>query len=231
MWYRLFTRRLGATIARAFTFGRRRRLRRFFTLPRSSRPSLETLEDRTLLSIDLTSFVVPPTGLQGQTLSFSANTTDSAGAPLTYNWDFGTGNGTAQGAVVTYSFNVPTAPGQPQPITLIIDDGTDTLTANGSVEIDNVPPTVTLVADHLAVTQGAMIPFVAAATDHGEALSVAWDFAYDGTTFHPDSSAAGSYTPTHTYATAGSFQAAVQVTDLGRTGPRCLRRPVTVHPP
>ena len=89
-----WTQPLRRAISHAFSLGRRRRLRRPAAPPRA-RPFLETLEDRLAPSITLTSFNVPPSGPQGQPLSFSAQAVDSQGAPLDYTWNFG--DSTARG--------------------------------------------------------------------------------------------------------------------------------------
>src|SRR5437762_11425547 len=100
-----FARRLRCAITTAFSRGRRRRLYRQPD-PRRSRPFLETLEDRTLPTIDLTSFVVPTIGDQGQLLTFSAHAVQSESEPLSYLWNFG--DSTLEGETVARAFATPT---------------------------------------------------------------------------------------------------------------------------
>lgn len=83
-----------------------------------------------------------PTGIEGDTLTFSAAASDLDLEDLTYTWDFGTGE-TLEGASVSYVWPQDGA----FTVTLTVFDGYDEVTDTYSVTVENVPPTVTAGGD------------------------------------------------------------------------------------
>jgi PKD repeat protein len=219
MWSRFSPRRFLGAVAHAFAFGRSRRVRSGLQAP-SPRPNLEALEDRTMLDIALTSFVVPPAGRVGQTLSFSAAATETDGSPLLYNWNFGDGT-TQQGATVTHAYGSATQPGQPLTVKLQVTsqepDGTvpDGLEEDAFIDIGE-KPTVDLSASRTTVAPGGTVGFAADVTDLAgpdDIAAVEWDFNYNGWAFQPDAAESGDLAPLHTFTAPGTPTVAVRVTD------------------
>ncbi len=181
---------------------------------------LEELESRELLAVNIDAFVVPSTGLEGQTMALSAQaSTDVPGALLTYQWNFG--DGSSQSGVdltdVSHAYAAPANPGTPYTVTLIVSNGTDSATDTSTINITDVPPTVNA-GPSQTIHAGDTASFNGSVSDPGgtaDIASIQWDFNYDGQNFVADPSANGNLTPTHTYATAGTYLVALQATDQG----------------
>jgi hypothetical protein len=82
--------------------------------------------------VNINSFVVPSAGEEGQTIALSAQaTSDSPGASLNYQWNFGDGN-TQSGINLTNPTHASAAPataGSPYNVSLTVSDGTNSATA------------------------------------------------------------------------------------------------------
>jgi PKD repeat protein len=177
---------------------------------------VEQLEDRITPAVHVDEFLVPSTATEGQPVSLSAHaTTDVPDAVVSYHWNFGDG-GSADGADVAHAFAAATTP---YTVTLTATDNSDTdgdtQTVTAPLSVPDVPPDV-FAGSAQAAHVGDTVHFNAAVSDPGGASDIAdvqWDFDYDGTTFRPDPSAAGSLTPTHTYTSPGTHLVDVQVTD------------------
>ncbi len=103
-----------------------------------------------------------------------------------------------------------------QALTSVLVKPTDALLVNAGLD--------------LTVTAGDSFSLSGSYTDNGASVSssgIAWDTDYDGQTFNPVIT--GTLTPTVSYATAGSYEVALQVTDsAGNTDLSVLQ--VTVNP-
>jgi PKD repeat protein len=126
-------------------------------------------------------------------------------APYAYAWDFGDAS-TAVGPAPTHAY----ADNGSFPVTLRVSDATGrTATTSFSVAIVNAAPSVKL-AGPAAGSAGLPLTFTAAATDPGTAdqaagFSFAWDFG--------DGAVATGASPSHAYATAGTYTVLVTATD------------------
>lgn len=135
------------------------------------------------------------------------SSTDENAASLTYSWNFGTGQGTATGPIPTKTYN---RPGTYTPTLTVRDEwGVDsavftlpaiTITEPGS----NVAPTVTWNYNCIALacatsSAGTVDP------NSGDTISYLWNFG-DGTT-------STSASPSKTYATTGTYNVTLTVTD------------------
>jgi PGF-pre-PGF domain-containing protein len=127
--------------------------------------------------------------------------TDNVGVD-TYDWAFGTGD-TATGETTTYTFSDPGT----YAVTLTVEDDANNEASNETLVTvrDVTAPTVDAGADTTA-EEGASVSFApATATDNVGVASYTWEFG-DGNT----SSAAS---PSHTYATPGTYTATLTLAD------------------
>jgi subtilisin family serine protease/PKD repeat protein len=144
----------------------------------------------------------PYTGVRGQAIAFDGSgSSDPDSDPLTFAWDFGDGS-TGTGATPTHvyaSLGTFTA-------TLTVGDGHTTAGATASVTITNRAPTASAGGPYTGV-RGQAIAFDGSASSDpdGDALTFAWDFG--------DGSTGTGATPTHVYASLGTFTARLVVSD------------------
>ena len=155
------------------------------------------------------------------TVDFSGSYTlpSSATTPLTIEWDFNydgstfTADSSATGST-TPSHEYDT-PGTYLVAMRVTTANSMVGLGTSYVSIANPDVEATAGSDQTA-NIGDTVTFAGSATDSagsGDITSVQWDFDYDGNTFTADSSASGSYTPTHVYTAPGSYLVALQVTD------------------
>jgi chitodextrinase len=128
---------------------------------------------------------------------------------LTYQWDFGDGNSSFERNVRhTYM-----TPGSYKAKVKVTDaGGASTTSEEITVTVNNPPgnaaPSVQAAADPKTGTVPLAVRFSSAATDpDGDQLLSVWDFG--------DGGKAGGTAATHTYTTAGTYNAKVTVTDPG----------------
>jgi PKD repeat protein len=145
----------------------------------------------------------------GETISFDgAGSSDNDGSIVSYAWDFGDGN-TGGGAIATHSY--ATAGSYQVTLTVTDDDGlTDEATHMIQIEepppVDQ-PPTAAISGPDNGLV-GDMLAFDGSgSSDDSLIVSYAWDFG-DGNT-------SGGAIANHSYATAGSYQVNLTVTDDG----------------
>ncbi|HEX6023794.1 MAG TPA: ThuA domain-containing protein [Solirubrobacter sp.] len=162
-----------------------------------------------------------PTGdvATGTPVSFSATGNDPDGDPLTYAWDFGDG-GTATGANASHTYN---STGTYTAKVTVSDGrgGTGEATLTVIVTQGNRAPSVTASRTPTGnVVAGTAVSFSATGTDpDGDPLTYSWNFGDSGTST--------AQNPSHTYTSAGTFNAVVTVSD-GRGGTGSATVPVTV---
>ena len=144
----------------------------------------------------------PYSGLRNIPIVFNGSaSTDGDGDPLTYSWDFGDG-GTATGASPSYTYFGNTT----YTVTLTVSDGTTTsYPATTTVTVANQAPIVSAGGPYSGV-RNTPIQFSATATDaEDDPLWHIWQFG--------DNENGDGLTPTHAYATTGTFTARLIVGD------------------
>jgi PKD repeat protein len=139
-----------------------------------------------------------------------SGSTDSDGTVTAWDWNFGDG-GTASGALVSHQYN---APGTYNVSLTVTDNNTLSDSDSLVITVNNRAPVAAAGADVISGTAPLTVNFNSAGSNDpdssGSIASYAWDFGDGG-----NSSAAN---PSHTYTTAGSFDAILTVTDnLGAT--------------
>lgn len=157
----------------------------------------------------------------GTTVNFSANVTHTASGPITYQW---TVDGTAAGSGTTYSRLFAAADVGLHSVALSVTDAGGSSSRRLGV----------LVAPPLPLVAAFTPPATAIATDAvqftdsstGPIARRSWDFG-DGTPATPSTSTLQN--PTHTYASAGTYQVALTVSD-GSGGTNQVIQPVIVQP-
>jgi PKD repeat protein len=149
----------------------------------------------------------PPTALftssvSNLSASFDATTSsDPDGSIASYAWDFGDGQ-TGTGVTTTHNYANP----GPYTVTLTVTDnqaGTSTVSHSVTAVAPNVPPTAAFTTT-LTNLSGAFNGATSSDSD-GTIASYAWDFG-DGQT-------GTGVSPTHSYASAGSYDVTLTVTD------------------
>lgn len=131
--------------------------------------------------------------VSGSTVTF---TNTSPGSGLTFNWDFGDGNGAVtENPVYTYS-----VPGNYN-VTLTVTDSCGV--SNSAVQLVDANPCIPIGVGFTSAVNGATVSFTQTST--GTGLASAWDFG-DGNTSNQTN-------PTHTYANPGTYTVLLTVTD------------------
>jgi PKD repeat protein len=180
-------------------------------------PQVELLEHRWMPNAaPIVQIMGQQTYNMGDNALFSASATDPDGqdpSTLTYYWDFNYDgqnfNPMAGGNQAPYLFP---APGNYDVAVQVSDNDGDVTIAELPVTVNDIPPTAD--AGPSQVTHvGTPVTFQgngAYEGDPGSQLTFEWDFNYDGQTFHAD---ANGQTVTNTYTQAGTYTAALRVTD------------------
>jgi PKD repeat protein len=163
----------------------------------------------------------------GSALSFDPTTSTASYRFSSETWSFGDGTATSfhAGRTLTAATHTYAAPGD-YTVTLTLVDSRGNL-STGSEQISiGAPPTAALTISPTQLQAGGPVSFDASASsDAGASItSYAWDFG-DGAT-------AQSLSPSHTYATAGTYLVRLTVTDsLGRVDTATGTVTVTDEPP
>jgi PKD repeat protein len=136
--------------------------------------------------------------IDGMMVNFTDESTDADGDDLTYLWDFDddVGTSTDQNPSYTYTENGTYT------VTLTVSDDEDSATWSEEIIVGNIAPTAgfTYIADNLTVT------FTDTSSDPNEDnLTYLWDFG-DGTTNDTQN-------PVYTYASNGTYNVTLTVTD------------------
>ena len=107
------------------------------------------------------------------------------------------------------SISVQAGPGDYSVAVRVTDNAGTVATAVVNLHVEALPPDVSAGVDQ-TVDAGSVVQFSGTASAPSGITYTAWDFNYDGTTFTPDATAAGSYTPTFTYLNPGTYQVAFE---------------------
>ena len=163
----------------------------------------------------------PVTQSEGSAVTFTANVQGLCTAgTVTYRWNFGDGSPVVETTTPTvshtYADNRPS--NAPYPVTLTATDGCgNTTTVTSTATIVNLPPvpTVSPVKPALACMELGQVTW--GFTDAG-ALDAAWSYTIawgDGASSQGSVTAQGGpfTSPTHSYATSGTYTVALTVTD------------------
>jgi PKD repeat protein len=147
----------------------------------------------------------PQTGAAPLTVSFTSSGSDPEGQTLVYKWNFGDGGQAfGQSAMHTYQ-----QPGTYMAKVTVTDPDGATGTAEVEVIVTDPPnraPTVRAAADPGSGDAPLEVHFSAEGSDpDGDTLGYEWDFGDGGTAFGAQA--------THTYRSAGEYDATVTVTD------------------
>jgi PKD repeat protein len=144
------------------------------------------------------------------TVSFSADASDPDGDPLAYSWTFGNGERAEGNSSQTIVYDEP---GEYTTV-VTVSDGLSERRASVRVQVDppaeppvaNTPPSVSVSATPLTGSVPLRVTLEAEASDaDGDDLSYLWDFG-DGTI-------SGDNPAVHVYGEAGTYTAAVTVSD------------------
>jgi PKD repeat protein len=135
-------------------------------------------------------------------VSFVSTSTDSDGTITGYSWDFGDGSEISTAANPSHTY--PSAGTFQVTLTVTDNDGSTTPVTQGVAVVANQPPSVSFTASVSALTVG----FNASASvdPDGTITSYSWDFG-------DESLESPGVTTTHTYATGGTFQVTLTLTD------------------
>ena len=148
-----------------------------------------------------------PVGTVGAPVNFTASATDISpadqAAGFTYSWNFGDG-GTATGASTSHAFS---SAGTYTVAVTATDEYGKTGTATGTIVIGASSSSLTVSAgNNITASAGATVNFAGAVSGGVAPYTDSWDFG-DGNV------AIGTLSPTHVYATGGSYTAILTVTD------------------
>jgi PKD repeat protein len=145
----------------------------------------------------------PYAAVRNQAISLNGSgSADPDGDALTYAWDFGDGT-TGTGASPSHAYATLGS----FTVTLVVSDGTDSSApATTTVTVSNQLPLASAGGPYAAVrNQVISLNGSGSADPDGDALTYAWDFG-DGTT-------GTGVSPSHAYATLGSFTVTLVVSD------------------
>ncbi|MDJ0807552.1 MAG: PKD domain-containing protein [Gammaproteobacteria bacterium] len=147
----------------------------------------------------------PYTGIAGQAVAFDGSgSTDSDGNIVSYAWDFGDGT---TGSGVSPSHTYASAGTYNVTLTVTDNDGlTDSAATTATIDPPPAAPTADAGGPYTGIAGQAVAFDGSGSTDSdGNIVSYAWDFG-DGTT-------GSGVSPSHTYASAGTYNVTLTVTD------------------
>src|SRR5262249_53691898 len=142
------------------------------------------------------------TGSEGGTIQFAGTASGGAGS-LSYSWNFGDG-GTATGTL--NPSHIYLTDGNYTATLTVTDTAGHSSSNSATVTINNVAPTVNIGGPYIGVP-GTAIAFAGTASvpDPNETFTFFWNFG--------DGFISTQQNPIHTYATTGSFNVSLTVTD------------------
>jgi len=149
--------------------------------------------------------IMPPTGLTGQSISFSASASGGS-QPYSYNWNFGDSVGTSNLQSPTYSYG---SPGSYTVTLLTTDSAGMTATSSHTVTVTaRSQPTASFTVSPSSPSQGTTASFTPNVSGGTLPYSYSWDFG--------DGAASSVAYPSHVYTLSGSYT--IQLTVLDNTG-------------
>ena len=158
----------------------------------------------------------------GQPVSFDGSTSsDPDGSIKTYSWNFGDGSAAGTGSTPSHTY---AATGTYTATLTITDSSGQTAIVPRTVVVDEAPSASFTISPNPGKT-GSLVGFSGGASSDSDGTieSYSWDFG-DG------SKLGNGATPTHEYATLGTYEVKLTVTDNGgRTG--TVSRSVTIKSP
>jgi YD repeat-containing protein len=164
----------------------------------------------------------PYSGTVGQNISFNGGGSfDPDGSIVSYAWNFGDGGGTGSGVAPTHVYTVAGT----YNVTVTVTDNsgaTASAAATATAIAANQPPVANAGGPYSGVT-GSSIQFNGSAShdSDGSIVSYVWNFGDGGT--------GSGVAPTHVYATAGTYNVSLTVTDNnGATASATASATVTV---
>ena len=169
---------------------------------------------------------------EGGSVALSASGTDPENGALTYAWDLDN-NGTFEtaGKSVTFSAAVLDGPST-RTGKVRVSDGDLVAIASATVNVLNVAPTASAGGPYAGVPF-ATVTFAGSASDPAgprDALTYAWDFDYNGT-FAADASGIDLTSPSHAYASLGTYTVALRASDDDGGVSSLATATVTIAPP
>jgi hypothetical protein len=180
--------------------------------PPANRPPIATLS-------------APSSLLEGSSSPLTVAATDPDGDPLTFTWATDGGTLTASGAsAVLRAGDGPAT----HHVTVVVSDGTASVTVAVDVSIVNVAPTVEITApiDNPSVTTGTIVAFAATTSDAGgDTVTCHIDWG-DGSTLDPAADCAGN----HAWSDPATYTVTVTATDKDGAATTATRT-VTVTQP
>ena len=131
----------------------------------------------------------------------SASTDSGTGTVQSYSWDFGDGT-SGSGETTTHTYAEPGT----YTVELTVSDGTNTGSNETVVTVEDATPPTVDAGSARSVDEDAQVSFsVTTASDNVGVVSYVWKFG-DGNT-------SSTATPTHTYATPGTYEVNLTLTD------------------
>src|SRR5205807_5068978 len=143
----------------------------------------------------------------GQAVSFTGSASGGT-QPYTYSWTFGDG-GIGSGSSVTHSYQ---AAGSYNVVLTVIDAAGQTASSTQRVTVSNPPPpalTASFTYSPSSPVAGQQVTFIASASGGTVPYSFSWNFGDGSTGTGPSAS--------HTYSSAGTFNAILTVKDTAST--------------
>ena len=146
--------------------------------------------------------IMPPTGLTGQSISFSASASGGS-QPYSYNWNFGDGVGTSTVQLPTYSYGSQGS----YTVTLLTTDSAGATATSSQIVTVTAPsqPRASFTLSPSSPSQGTTISFTPSVSGGTLPYSYSWDFG-DGAT------STVAY-PSHLYTLSGTYTIQLTVTD------------------
>jgi large repetitive protein len=154
----------------------------------------------------IVSIAKPATIKEGESVIFTATATDPGILDtLTYSWNFGDNTNAVSGQNVNHTF----ADNGNYNIVLTVTDKDGGVTTQTIVaKVDNVAPTMVLIAKPATIKEGESVIFTATATDPGilDTLTYTWNFG-------DNNSPVSGQNVNHTFADNGNYNVVLTVTD------------------
>ena len=156
-------------------------------------------------------FEAPDTGIEGQTLTFTAQASDPVNQQLTYIWNFGDGTGTQSGVDLTSVEHTFADNGSFFVQLTVIDPDELDATAGDRITVMNAPPTIDEfeLGTFAENVQGTATAAASDPAGENDPLTYNWSFG-DNT---PSQTGVDLIAADHTYVSNGQYTVTLTVTD------------------